>query len=486
MFGLRPEIKDMAVFFFVTFSVANLNIWGVYLPYYHSYAKHFNPDLTVNDVFACAICLYLGIMICSWTFPTLLAILGLKKTLLLGGLIYSLNTIAMHTFTSFPMIIINVTLIGFCYRYVTTINVLYFTEKYPEKASRYYGIANTGMIVTGLFWANFYTYYVNPENQVPTELYVNGDYHEYYFSYDIAVRFKGVFNIHAITNFLLVVVISFLFEEPEKYKGNFIEFMAWFRGQDNKLGESIRETDMSISLSQSMNVINTYKDSNLNISMDSMASYSAYSEILMAGDDKEVEDGADSLGERVSREFRSPKLWLLLYASIFRMSLCCYFIDSTKLFGLILIGDDKLVTQVYSLSSFVAMAGSALTAFIVERFSLSNAYLGILAVSVFLDFCGMFVIKEYPYLFLLVIPTVRTMFNINMQLSNITLYSEYSSDVALQLNKIFDSHVLIANVLLVFLNSTFYIPGYFFTVFLVYIIFDGLLLLCLSYGLNQY
>ena len=175
MVTLRPEIRDLLVFFTIALASINFNIWSIIIPYYYSYAKHFDPAITLKTVFNGLIFCFVGSNLSALVFPTFLFVLGLKSTLILGALISALNNVFMCLFPRPIGIWACALFTGFCYRNFTTVIILYFTAKYPSSGSKLYSIATSGFIITGFFWANFMTFYINPENQGMTEVsYYNG------------------------------------------------------------------------------------------------------------------------------------------------------------------------------------------------------------------------------------------------------------------------------------------------------------------------
>ena len=105
--------KDIIIMFIANSPQTNYVLWGVLLPYYFSYLKHFNPEISFNQVFASSCFFYVGLLSCSWIYPSLVSIFGLKNMIRLSGTIYALNAVAMHCFSSISIVCLNVTLIGF-------------------------------------------------------------------------------------------------------------------------------------------------------------------------------------------------------------------------------------------------------------------------------------------------------------------------------------------------------------------------------------
>ena len=218
---IKPEHIDLAVFFTIALANIKFNIWPMIMPYYYSLAKHYNPAITMKTIFNAIICMYMGSSLSTLVFPTILFIMGLKGTILFGGLVAVINNVAIYSFSSVAWICISSALVGFGYKHFTTVIILYFSDKYPSSASKLYSMATSGFVVTGCFWANMITCYTNPGNEEMTELTWYNGYEERYFSFEIASRLSGALNIISLFIMSNLIAMSFFFSNPVKYGSNF-------------------------------------------------------------------------------------------------------------------------------------------------------------------------------------------------------------------------------------------------------------------------
>ena len=490
---LKPELRDLLIFFIIALTSINLNIWSIVIPYYYSYAKHYNPSITIKTVFNAIICIYVGSNLSTIVFPTILFFLGLKGALLFGALVSAFNNVSIYLFTNTIWICICSSLVGFCYRHFTTVTILYFTEKYAESASKLYSIATSGFIITGFFWANIMTFYINPNNEDMTEVsYYNG-YEERYFPFEVASRLQGIMNIQTVFGLSVVFVMSMFFENPEKYSSHIQILSRWLQGDKTEISRSIRR--LSEGLSESTIIFHTSRgDSRDNSMLTNVLESNLADRTMTLGYetplnlsystnvDKEHQKPAP---QQALEELKTSKFWLLFYAGIFRLSLTCYYIDNCKILGYYIIRDDQLITQVFSALSFLAMIGAALAGNIVRHYGLYNCHIWSIVCNMFVEFISFTVLTRYPYLFLVLLGLTRVHFNFNLQLSNITLFTCYDVDVALQLAKFYDFHGLLANIVMVVINQWFYVDGIITYVFLAYFLLDGIALFVVFYGLKN-
>ena len=461
---VNEETKDMITFFTITLSAALYNTYGVFLPYYFSYVKHFNPEITVKDMISLILLHPAGFVLCSFVLPTLLAIFGFKNTLRLGFVLNSLNIVTMFCFSSFFAVIICNIMIGFYYKFITTMNSLYFTDKYKQLGGRYFGVANAGTVVTSFLWANIFAYYVNPDNEGMNEIYTKGDYFERYFRFEVASRFKGILIIHIAVTFGLSLILTFFFENLENYPSNFGLIKKAFTGDLSVIKKKTDETNNSLNQSYSI-IKSTSNESSMS------------RELLEHINAKPDLEDTRTIQEKTWIAIRSLRFMLLFVTSIFRNANCLYVSDYSKVLGSIIVDNDILVTKIYSLGGIVSVLGMTGMAFLVETLGLANTYILSLGFGFILDILFMFVLRTHPHLFLVVLLVTRVFLNGNLQLTNITLFSIYPTDVALQLLKLFDNSLLIGMCFTLFVNYLLYKNEVFFYVFAVLAVFDGISLL---------
>ena len=233
--GNFRKIKDVMVLFFAIAPQTNYNSWGAFMPYYLSYLKHFNPDISFYQVFGSSICFYIGILFCSWIYPSLITILGLRNMLLVGGILYGLNAFSMYTFSSLLSVCISIGMIGFCIKCMFTTNMLYFTEEYPTQSNKLLGISNSGYMVNNVLWGFLYFYLINPNSATMDEVSINNGVEEVYFGWEVAQNFRRTFNIHGLSCLIVTIVCSFLIPNPKKYRPNYGFIMDIIRNQTNSL-----------------------------------------------------------------------------------------------------------------------------------------------------------------------------------------------------------------------------------------------------------
>ena len=470
------SLKDTIIMFITISPQSNYQIWGILMPYYFSYLKHFNPEITFNQIFASSCFFYLGILFCSWCYPSMVSVLGLNNLTRLSGTLYAVNAVAMNTFSSFEMVCVSIGVIGFCIKIMFVNNMLYFTCKYKENATKLIGIANFGYIALSFIWSYLYFYFINPGNETMTEIAYNGTTEERYFKWEIAQRFQFTLNLHGLSCFIISMICSFLITDPEKYKSNIDKLWAWITNKDRKAWESIWKERTSIDVSFSNKSNSKVGFDSFNKSHNDSNNSDKLIELLANTETKIVDK--DAIDEIVQQELRKPKFWILLLVSILKLILVYYMIDMNKILGLIILKDDKLITQAFNVISISLGIFYSFIIFTLDRIGFMNGYIISSVIVILTEIYFMFFTKEFPLLF--VVFLFFSIFNLAFieQINNLILIHFYSPEVTLQLQKIFDFNLFIANVIVVLCNTFLFKQNDLFPIFSCYLIFDviGLIL----------
>lgn len=469
--------KDIIIMFIAISPQTNYVLWGVLLPYYFSYLKHFNPEISFNQVFAASCFFYVGLLSCSWLYPSLVSIFGLKNIIRLSGTIYALNAVGMHCFSSISFVCLNVTLIGFCIKAMFITNMLYFSTKHEENAKKCIGVANLGFTILSFIWSYLYFLLINPGNEGMTEIAYNGTTEERYFKWEIAQRFKFTFNLHGLYCFVITIVCSMLIENPEQYKNNIYKLWNWCIGKNKQDWEetwserhSIEVSNISLSIPK-INVESFY--SSLNYSKNTDKSIE-----LLSHSDKESNE-YKTVDEIMKEELRKPKFWILFIISIIKFLFIYYLIDVNKILGLIILKNDELVTQCYNIVSITSGIVSSFIVYMIERIGLINGYIITSIIVILVEIYFMGFTKEFPLMFILFLSLSLLCMTVIGQLNNLVLIHFYTPELTLHLQKIFDFNLFVANVIIVLCNTFLFQQTNFFPVFFCFLIFDvvGLVLL---------
>ena len=464
------SIKDTIIMFIAISPQTNFVIWGVLLPYYFSYLKHFNSDISFNQCFGATCFFFVGLIFCSWIYPSIVSIIGLRNMILLSGSIYALNAVAMCSFSSFVMVCFSATLIGFCIKIMYISNMLYFSSKYESQAKRLIGVANLGFIILSFIWSYLYFALINPDNEIMTEIAFNGSIEERYFKWEVAQRFRLALNLHGLYCFIISVICSRLITNPERFENNTDKLFDWFRGRNKGVWEDVWSERDSIDVSSLSHSINRGGGTSFNESFNKSQHSNKIVELLP----KEDEDlqSFENVDEIVQRELRGVKFWILFSVSIIKFLLIYYFIDASKTLGLIILKNDALVTRCYNIVSFITGIVSSFIVFMLEKIGMINGFIITSLIVILVEIYFMYFTEEFPLMFILFMILSMLCLSVTSQINNLILINFYSPEVTLQLQKVYDFNLFVANAINVAANTFLFQQSNLFPVFFCLLIFD--------------
>ena len=255
----------------MSFVTIGFTVWAIFYPYYFSYLKHFNPAVTVEQIFGGTFFLFLGMNVIGIIFPSILFLFGACGTMMFGGLIMLLNCISLYTFTNWFFIILNTLIFGGLYKYTTLLCIIYFNEHFPERGSILHGIALTGFLVGSIFSSVFCTYMINPDNKEMTTYMIDG-VETIYFDYTISYNLVNYLNYMGFAGLIVCLVSATLLEDPEKYTPNIREVINYVRGLDNSMKDAKRVFNESLNNTFSKSIVKSDKSNSQSRSYSSFFS----------------------------------------------------------------------------------------------------------------------------------------------------------------------------------------------------------------------
>lgn len=462
---MRSEVTNIIAFFGMAVVTIGFNVWPVFMPYYFSYLKHFNPYITVEQVFGTTFFLYLGMNVVSIVMPVMLFLFGLRGTMIAGGVIMLINSLSIYYFTSWFFICLNILVFGGMYRYTTLVSIVYFSENYPAKASNYYGIALSGFLVGSIISNNVCSFIVNPENvPMDKETNING-YTEVYFDFSIASNMIKFMNIYGVLGLVVCVVCSFLIDDPVKYQGEWRTLFGWNADKTKDINESIKEFKSNLDETFS-EAFRQNEDGALNRSLSmSMKSNVLASTIIRkskskVGIEEEMieEEGsqfalsAEDPEETYKRHRSSLVFWVIFYVAVTRNAQPSFLLENYKVQAYCVRNDDVFFTRIFSMSALFGAMGSIYASYIWKSIGMINSYYLALITNLVVDVLLMTVAPNSTLLFSIITFFCRAYATYNVQVNNMSMFSVYDSAVALKLSKIYDLNFFLGVCLGVFLN----------------------------------
>lgn len=462
---MRKEIINIMGFFGMAMITIGFNVWPVFIPYYYSYLKNFNPYITVEQVFGTTFFLYLGMNAISAVMPIMLYLFGMRGTIVACGVITFLNCFCLHYFTSWFFICLNVLIFGGLYRYTTLVSIIYFSETYPQKASHYYGLALSGFLVGSLLSNNLCCTMINPNNQPMSQTTDINGYTEQYFEFEIASRVVSYLNFYGVFSLLMCIMCSFLVSDLDKYPGEWRIFLGWVFGEDHDIRKSIDRFKNNLDET----FTHSFRQSEANPITKSL-SYSMKSNAFAVTIIKKLENAQENEEDAIEqmltanqspeeiaeieyqRQKKSITFWVLLFIGIARNAQPCFLLENFKVQAFCVINDDMFLTRTFSLTAFTGVIGNISASYIWDAIGMVNANYLAICINLVIDILLMTVAPHSPVIFMSIIFFARAYSSYDVQVNNMTMFSMFDSMVALKLSKIFDFNFFFAICIAVVFN----------------------------------
>lgn len=484
---MRTEIINILAFFGMAVVSIGFNVWPVFMPYYFSYLKHFNPYITVEQVFATTFFLYLGMNAVSIVMPVLLFLFGVRGTMVVGGIIMLLNCLSIYYFTGWLMICFNMLVFGGMYRYTTLVSIVYFSENYPSKASNYYGIALSGFLAGSIISNNVCSFIVNPTN-VPMDqvTHING-FEETYFEFNTASNIVKFMNFYGVLGLVTCVVCSFLIEDPIKYQGEWRKlFGLGSNGQTKSINESIQQFKNNLDETFG-EAFRQNEDNGLNRSLSiSMKSNVLKSAIVRKSgqtfeedfieDDNLALELQENPEDAYMRHRNSVVFWVIFYVAVARNAQPSFLLENYKVQAYCVRNDDVFFTRIFSISAIFGAMGSIFASYIWKGIGMVNSYYLALGTNMVCDLLLMTVAPNSTFIFCIITFLGRAYGSYNIQVNNMSMFSVYDSSVALKLSKIFDLNFFIGICLAVFFNFVLVFGSNYRYVYFVFFVMEAVAL----------
>lgn len=169
---------------------------------------------------------------------------------------------------------------------------------------------------------------------------------------------------------------------------------------------------------------------------------------------------------------------LVLLAAI-RGSSPIYFGNNFKYMGSFIVGNDKLVTNVFSFSASTNVLGRIMGPLIWQKFDFIMTYTIIIGGNIIVNIIFLLLGAHISIIYLLLIFVSIIFAGLSASVHAITLFSLYDSDKAIYLYKIYDNCTLVGITYAMFLNSVLNTADSFSNIFVAFILIEvvGLVIL---------
>ncbi len=129
---MKKLTKEILLLLLYNCSNCMMSIWVIVFPYLFSYLIHYNPSLSLKEIFSSTIILFFGVVIGNFMLPRFYFFFGIKVTMKIGGYLNMINCLLFIYLKSIYTIYFNVMLLGLSYQFVILSTIYYLSQKFKD------------------------------------------------------------------------------------------------------------------------------------------------------------------------------------------------------------------------------------------------------------------------------------------------------------------------------------------------------------------
>lgn len=474
----RELWKDIVLLFIIHIG-SNFHLqWPMIYPYLASYYKSYDPSITLTGTFSAIFIAYIGQFIGNSILPRLFFILGVKKTLQLGSVLYFFNCISFYVFTSMLGLYLNLLIAGILAMFFSFTITYYFSEKY-DNGVYYSPYVFMSFSLQNFIWPMVMNAIINPNNIGMEEVtYVNG-YKEVYYGPEISSGVVKYLNYHGVYVLVVNVALCSFIENPhhmhsrvstwltnkitdnrEGKKAFEKDFREFSRASMQNIGESIHK---SIQKSMSIMRKNTQGPTDLEM-IDKQ-----HEELIKADEEKRERE----LHEEIRREMVSLRFICLVIVVTMRNAATNYFINNFKYMGNFIVHNEGLTSKIFSFASITNVFGRFLGPWLYAKYDFIDSHIIIIGTSMLVNMSFSLFASSFSFVYLFLIFVSRIIQGLSSAIHHITLFSLYGHDKAIYLYKIYDASLLFGLVYGIVLNAVLTSDNQFSLIFFVFTLIEA-------------
>ena len=426
---------DVIFFFLVNTGNSTFGLWGPLLPYIASYGYNYNENITMSFVFATAFFTMFGISLPNYVLPYLYQLIGIRMTLVLGGLLYLFNCVFFIYRTTTIWICFSSLLIGICYQIFTMTTHIFFNDKYTTEAKSFASYSITGVMIGNFFMTLGINWYINPNNE-PMIDFTNSDGKVVrIFDLEISNRVNGYLQMIGFYTFFVVIFAAIFIQPTEKYRGRL--FSYFFSGN--------QEDMVLIDEKQTKEINNSFTESVLSKSVKQRKE--SKEEELVANTDTGDEKKIKEKDELWTKEF-----WLNYIVSTQKIGIMVYYLDNYKVIGMSKIHDDVFINRVWSIATIAGVLGTMSAPLIWKRFKFISSY-HFSVIKKIIMLITLYLWGSQKYVFGLFGLLTRYGICLDRMFNYYSLFELYDDQTVLRLSKVYETQLAVGFIISAFLNS---------------------------------
>lgn len=450
-------LKDILILFIVNVGSNFHTQWPIIYPYLGSYLKEYNDAITLKQVFSSLILVFLGTFIGNSILPRVFFILGVKKTLQLGSILYFINLVCYYSFTSTAMFYFNMIWTGIIAQFVNFTVTYFFSEKYTNGVF-YSSYATLGLAVSGFVWPVIISKIINPENKTMEAVTTSGGIQERYYGPEVSFRIIRYLNINGLTTMIINVLLCQLLKNPKNSTSKVSLWISAVVSRDRSKSQNLKKEFNEFQELMDKDIKESLRTSNINVSTKQPVPHyeTELLESKASNPEPMKKEGFVSAEEQmdieIKKEMKSLRFWSLCLVATIRGGAIGYFVNNFNYIAGFIVKNDALSSAAFSFTAITNVVGRLAGPMLWQKYDFLPTYTFIIASSLVINITIILFGLQSPMIYLALIFFARFVGGIGGAVHSITLFSLYGPDRAIHLFKIYDMVSLVALLYAVALN----------------------------------
>ena len=438
-------IKDLLITCIIMITDMIYMPFPVMLPYLYSYIKHIDESISLSWAYSTMVFIYTGSICGNIILPKFFLIFGIKKTFILGGIIYFFDCCFFTIFAGKYTLLIFGFIGGISLNFKTLPTNFYLTNKY-ENGVEYLPYSYIGQSIGVIVWSIVIAVIVNPLNKNMDAVSFYNGYKEEYFDKIVSSQITPFLLINGLSGVIVITFLAMFLNVPEYLSGN---FSLWWKSLGNdedakkelakKLEEMNQTTNIehcNISVSMSLN-----KEYNKEISILSKSLNNSKTQSLI-----EQQNKTDNIEEEITKELYSLKFIIFVIIIFIKNSSTTLLVNCFKIFAIKIIKNDGLASIIYCISTLADIFGRFAVSYCWKKFGFYKTHIYNFIYNI--TFNILFIISGYhnKTTFIIVIAFQSLAWAFGYLLGHTTMFGLFRPRKAVGLSKAFDVYYILQSL----------------------------------------
>ena len=435
-------------------------------------------------MFSLVLMQYIGYSTASFYTNLMLYYVGLRKSVLLIGVMGITVCMVLINFGDEIILIVAFYFVGVVHQAISILTILFFIEKHKRVAAVYYSKSLAGQLIGAFIWNEILTWMVNPDNVSLNNAAISGDGIGFY-DINCVKNVEQFLNYQASVIAIVAVFVYYHLPESKLYAGILLKRTSFRREDDSykSFQATLQNTTMYFNIKDakgneilskfarkepvevsdeddSGELYRSFLYQNLDESLYFNEENSICTELheYTRGIKIEVIETMPAYSDRKPylpfKDIFTKKFILLFLTSIIRNSQSSFMIDSLKVHGNFLSLNDNSLNHLFSIAVLLALVLKGIFFRIWDKFGVTDCYCFIIVSNIIFAFLSINLLDQLPSLFYPTIIYSRTINAFNVFSNSMTLYTTYKQSKAIQLSQVFELHRVIAIMISIGVNYT--------------------------------